>query len=583
MTLTLPLPYGVRGNPNARILIVGEGFTSGDEKVGEAFRTHQSALEALLNEAGINPNDCLYTNICNAMPPYGDPVRWFITEAENKTLQSIRIRGLLPDTLLLEGLLRLDTLIRELNPAIIVGLGPYALWALTTNSFSVGNGSKRQQGWKVPGGLGNYRGSQLDYLDTDIPVMCTYSPGAIASVYSWRYQAVHDLRTRVPRALAGKVSWVEPQRDYIVAPSYETCCKCLMELLMRATLASGPILLTADIETINYTCECIGLGWSKTAAICIPILKSVAPGGMYTHTNYWSAEEEVGVAQLLKKVLEHPNIWVAGQNFIYDMQYLFQDFGIMSNYKHDTMLAQHTLFPGQPMGLNFISSMWCNFHRYWKEDGKDASATLDDNKRWTYNCRDCVVTYEALEVQWEALNYFNLQLQYAIQMARANASTRMSLRGMRVDHKRRAEESVIQLETTMEYANKFTGLLPASIHTPNPKTSPWWTSPTQQAHIFYESIGIEPVIDKDTGNYTTNNDALSKIAAREPALTYLTRLLKEYRSIEASGQFITARLDRDKRLRSSFSPTAETFRYRSGETAKGTGRNVQNIPSGSED
>lgn len=103
----------------------------------------------------------------------------------------------------------------------------------------------------------------------------------------------------------------------------------------------------------------------------------------------------------LRPVLTHPNAYIIGQNFNYDAQFFIADeafqYRVVCGF--DTKVAQHVLLPGTDKDLVMLSSLYCDFHRYWKDDLKDSADTLDDIKRWRYNCRDTVVTYEVYEKQ----------------------------------------------------------------------------------------------------------------------------------------------------------------------------------------
>lgn len=100
-------------------------------------------------------------------------------------------------------------------------------------------------------------------------------------------------------------------------------------------------------------------------------------------------------------VVTHPNAFIIGQNFNYDDQYFINDpsFGFRITCGHDTKVAQHVLLPGTDKDLVMLSSLYCDWHRYWKDDLKESALNLDDIKRWRYNCRDTVVTYEVYEKQ----------------------------------------------------------------------------------------------------------------------------------------------------------------------------------------
>lgn len=574
---------GTRGNPNAQILIVAESYGVEEERQQQPLvGASGKELDRMLQEAGIDPRACYYTNVVNKRPGNNEMHRLFLSNDDAKSLGISPVRGLYPDVAVLQGIRALDALIKQLQPKVIIGFGNYALWALTENNFNIGNGTMSAKGYKVPTGIGKYRGSQLRTIH-GIPFLPTFHPAACLRNWAWRYLVVHDLRARVHQALAGQ--WSEPERNYIIQPSFERVMGCLTDLRLRAEMGDSPLVLACDIETSGQHLECVGIGWSRRDAICIPFMSSERWDG------YWQTRsEEVAVALELKRTLEHPNIRIVGQNFIYDYQHLFRWHGIKSRYWGDTMLAQHLIFPGTEMGLNYISSLYCEFHSYWKDDGKESAKSHDDQRRWIYNARDCVVTYEAHEEEMKLIDHYGLRKQYGIQMLRANAAIQMMLRGTRIDGRRKAEETMRHMEAISEYDARFYNIMPESVwpkpgvnSTKKTKTAPWWRSNSQLADIFYDRLGIQEVRDRKTNNPTVADEALGKIGQREPALLGLCQLLQQYRSLESFGQFIHMRLGSDGRARCTFSPTAETYRYRSGEDVFGTGRNLQNLPKGAEE
>ena len=561
---------GTRGRPNANILIVGESYGAEEARQQKPFIGMSGVeLDKMLMEAGIDHTNCYFTNVVNARPANNDMKNFFFTTKEAKEHNMTPIRGLYPGPEVIEGIIKLQELIEQLQPKIIIGFGNYALWALTEDSFKVSN----SEGKKIPTGITNYRGSQLSSRFGNIPFLPTYHPAACLRQWPWRYQVVHDLRARVRKAFTN--DWDEPERNFIIRPTLDQVLSCLNNLILRAELSSVPLLVTCDIETHSKHTECIGFGWSKTDAICIPLMCSDKWEG------YWEAWEEVEVILAIKKVLEHPNLEITGQNFFYDMQFFNHYHFTHPNYKQDTMLAHHVCFPGTPMGLDYLSSLYCSFHRYWKDDGKEAAKQHNDEERWVYNCRDCVVTFEVMEALWNVIRHYGLERQYAIQMIRARSSLPMMYKGVAIDAARQGEEKIKQIHAEMEYGNRLEEMIPVSVW-PREKT-PWYRSPIQQARLFYDELGVREVKDPKTGNRTTNDDALKKIGRRELILKPVTDALAEYRSLSTFGQFVNMKLSSDRRMRASFSPTTETFRYRSSADVFGFGRNLQNLPTGNED
>lgn len=583
------LQVGTRGNINAQILIVGEAWSHEEERKGQPFvGSVGKELHAMLQEAGIDPNNCYYTCVINKRPSSNDIRDFFFSTKEARVRGLQDIRGLYPNVIVLEGMQRLEQLIEKLQPKIIIAAGNYALWALTEQDFKITN----SKGYKCPTGITNFRGSQLRSRFNNLPLLPIYHPSTVLRQYPWRYQVVHDLRARVVKAFRG--DWDDPLRNFIIRPSFEQAADCLNDLTLKAQLASSPMMITADVETqydqlrvdnptqrikSMFQLECVGIGWSKSDAMCLPLMCRGDKAG------YWQQEEEFALMKMMKTLLEHPNVYVAGQNFSYDMQYFWTFYGTRPNYKHDTMLAHHVCFPGTPMGLDYLSSLYCSYHRYWKEDGKEANKNHDDEQRWIYNARDCVVTYEAMTELWKVIKHYNLSTQYAIQMTRVNSALQMMVRGVKVSEETRRTQSHKLFLLANDLQALMDTLLPESIYPRPAKKAAWYGSPQQLAEIFYDVLGQKEITNFGPNGMsrTTDDEALSKIANREPLLRPLCSALQKYRSLKVFRDFLSMSTGADKRIRTTFSPTTETFRYRSSSDVFGNGRNLQNIPVGTEE
>lgn len=152
----------------------------------------------------------------------------------------------------------------------------------------------------------------------------------------------------------------------------------------------------------------------------------------------------------------------------------------------------------------------------------------------------------------------------------------MMIRGVRIDRAMKDRLSLELLDALADREDRITELLGAPI---NP------SSPKQLQDLFYNEMGMKPVLAKKTYNPTTNADALQELAQREPLLAPLVHLINESRSIGVFlSTFVMMPLDLDLRMRCSFNVGGtETFRFSSSGNAFGSGGNLQNIPKGTED
>ena len=558
---------GTRGPRNASILIVGEAWTSTDNYKKTSFvSTGASDFVRILITAGIKKEDCLFTNVVNAMPPSGKITNWFNITTESKAITPHK--GLYPQQPILDGLAALDELINIVQPKLIIAMGNYALWALTENDFNIGNQLRR----KVPTGIGSYRGSQI-HSTHGIPLLPVFPPAAALKNFPWMFQLKHDLITRLKRFKDNQ--WEDFERNFIIRPSMQQAVSTLNMLLN--VLDTKPTPIAVDIETRAYHTACIGFAWSITDAICIPLMCVERDEG------YWTAEEEIILTRLMRRLLSHPNLILRGQNFLYDAQYIWRFWFVKPYIAHDTMIMQHLCYPGTELNLGNLSSLYCHYHRYWKDDGKEWKKDMDEDKLWIYNCRDCVVTFEAAIGIKEVIEHQDMGEQFGYQIEQLNYILDMMIIGVLIDEEAKWVASH-ELELVREqYAAELERLLPEDVWPRDPKKSTWYTSTHQQTIIFTRVFGMKPYWNQQKRGYTMDDSALTHYGKAEPLLALLCDTLQKFRSLKTYATFTDMPLDEDKRMRSSFTPTASTFRWKSSANAFGSGGNLQNLPKGQEE
>jgi DNA polymerase I-like protein with 3'-5' exonuclease and polymerase domains len=249
------------------------------------------------------------------------------------------------------------------------------------------------------------------------------------------------------------------------------------------------------------------------------------------------------------------------------------------------MLMQNVAWPGTPKGLDYLSSLYCDYHKYWKGEGKEWNPKIPEEVLWSYNCKDAVTTFESEAELANVIKFFGLKEQLAMQMQQFPMILNMMLRGVAVDTKRRAKLNMELMEAAAQREKRLEYLIPSDVFPRKAKASPWYRSPKQQMELFYEVLGQEVIRHRKTYKPTVDDEAIATIATRTPILRPLIEIIQEYRSIGVfHSNFIQAPLDPDGRIRSSFDPAGtETYRWASRKNAYGRGTNFQNIPEGSEE
>lgn len=582
---------GTKGSRSARIMFVGESYGKTEAQMERPFVGESGQdLDKLCGEAGIPINDCFYTNVVNERPANNDMYNFFYTTKEAKQQRLLSTNRLYPHANVLQGLERLRAQIDAIKPKIIIGLGNYTLWALTNESFNVGN----VLGYKVPTGITQWRGSMLYTAPSfgRIPFLPTYHPAAALRTYPWRYMIKHDLKSRVKLALNDNGSaWKEPVYDFILRPNLEQVCTHLESLLTQ--LDRGKLELAFDLETRDQLIACVGIAHTTRSAICIPLLCTERDAG------YWSVEEELLIVVLLRRILQHPNLELVGQNFLYDSQYIIDQLFCQPRIGLDTMYGHHTIWPGggdpsspkaamqgvQSKALYNLSSLYCEHHRYWKDEGKNWTKESEDTL-WNYNCTDAVKTLEISRELRGLVKAFNLQDQLDFQMRVVNDMLlEMMKRGIKADDEQRNKVANELLEELAKLDTRLAPMVADHLLPSKKGSKPWYRSPTKQKKLFYEVLGIAPVMKKGTKNATTDKDALPIIAQREPIIKKVIDLLELRRSIGVyHSTFAEAESEPDGRMRCSYNPSGtDTFRLSSSGNIYDRGGNFQNIPSGKDE
>lgn len=533
--------------PASQILIVGDAPGALEELRLELFVGQPGELLAeMLHSVGIIKTGCSLSTVCKLRPPGNDIDAFIAMKIKERTSDHKEILGRFCLPPIHEGIKELWAEINALKPKVIVALGNTALWALTGNQ-----------------GIGSWRGSYLKLLPQighQCLVIPTYSPTAILRNWEWRSVAIQDLR-RV--AAAVKELPVRPKWNFKIFP---TCIEVLLYLKdLKLRLDLGPIKLACDIETIRRHTACIGIATSKVDAFCIPL---------FTKRNFYTLEQELDIIIALRSVLAHPNARVVGQNFLYDTQYFLREFFFIPSFARDTMFQQHVAFPGTPKSLDYLSSMYCDYHVYWKDDLKDyKNAPADDAKFFNYNCEDCCRTWEADASLQDVITSYGLHAPMNFQHEMFWNCLDAMIRGVKIDKTRRAEFSKTLRAEMAEREARFISYLGHSL---NPR------SPKQMHTLFYYDFGFKPVLNRSTHKATLDDKALSTIAKREPLMWPLIEAIQEYRSLGVfASTFVEAPLDIDDRMRTAYNPASvETFRLSSSENAFGSGTNLQNVPKG---
>ena len=537
------------GPAHAKIMLIGE-FPREQDLVRQAPFSGGTGFElsGMLKEAGIAIQDCFCTYVIDDRVP-GAHINGLVAETKAKaTSQHTLVNGKYVTPQVLDGLARLRKEIELVKPNVICVLGNLALWALTGE-------------WSVM----HWRSSIMEStLVPGVKVIPTYGPGMVSIQYYLRPIAVHDFKRVAKHRELPEIT--RPKQNFHVRPSFSDACQFL-ELILDLP-AGSPI--GADIETRAGHIACIAFAWDSSNAVCIPL--------MCQHDNegYWSLDEETHLVTLMISLMRKHKI--IGQNWNYDAQYIFRHWHFICPLVEDTMIQHHSCFSNLEKNLAFLSSMYLDDHLYWKDDRTnwDTGPKGDgEDIYWNYNCTDAARTLAIHGVLNKVIQSLGMTEVNAFQQKLAPCILRMMIRGVRLD---KEAQALLSMSLQDEVASREAWMHSVLGQVLN------INSPLQMKDFFYRQMGQKEVISRKTKSVTCDDEALHKIAHREPILLPVTRKVSELRSLGVfHSTFVQAATDVDGRIRTSFNVCGtETYRFSSTKNAFGSGLNMQNIPKGGE-
>lgn len=550
-----PVPFITgKGPALSKIVIVTEAATADDIWKSQPLAGKTGDLFAkFLHEAGIIRAECYITSVLKTRAK-DDSCETLYTQTKS-TAGKLGLSTAWHDTWVAAEVPALSaSLIAEIlphSPSVIIALGDFAMFALTG----------------VYGSVDTWRGSHLELLDhPSITVIPTYRPQSVIARWETKSFCVRDLQ-RVRDISLHPEYYVRPTYSFTIAPTFDQVKSTLLSLL-SLPLSGQRLILSTDIETIARHISCIGLAWSAREALCIPF--------MMLDGHYWPEDQELEIQFLLKSLLTHELVEVLGQNFNYDNQHFAKHLGYLPHQTDDTMIAQHVLFPGIPKSLDFLSSMYCHWHRYWKDEMDDYSRLPENMEQyWTYNCKDVVVTFEVMSVLNNLLDHLTRRPQYEFMLETARSALRSMLRGIRIDIEARSAVAGRLMEVISEYESLIHQIVGFPLNV---------GSPAQMSKYFYGDLGLPVQFNRKTKRPTLDDKALKALCKKEPLIIPLVELIEKKRSCGVFlSTFCLMPLDTDKRMRCSFNVCGtETMRFSSSSNAFGSGGNLQNIPKGEE-
>lgn len=579
------------GPRNAKVVLVGEAWGSSEAAQRQPFvGASGHELNRMLAEAGLSRDSILCTNVISEQPPGNDFTKFLTPNKEAKDARAASYDGLYPRPELSASISNLWRLLDHVRPSLVLAAGNIPLHILSNHATV-----STKNGYKLPAGITSWRGSQTfsrsvasspsltkrwPLLTNPLPLLPIIHPAAILREWGFRSPTVHDLKARAARYLAGLTTWQAPQTNDCWKPSLLDVERALN--LWLAKLSAGETLqISVDIETYARTyISCIGL-CDGDLALCIPFFYFINNATV----PYWPLESELEIWRRLRSLLEHPNIRIIGQNFIYDSLFLNR-YGINAMVTFDTMVTHHLLYPGTPAALHYIASLYCDHHLYWKDESDEwAAGALAAEDLWKYNCKDTRKTFECAQVLAQLIKRRGYETQLSWRMREWLLARQMSLRGINDDGALRRQMRQDCFEQATQLEAWLTQVMPKEWRFSSTGT-PWFNSPPMLMYILYDRLGLPPILNKKTNRPTSDDAALEELVTRAASnkdFAYLKPILQRVQALRSLGvfrsHFLDIKLGPFDRFTLQFNiARPETFRWSSSANPFDEGTNGQNLP-----
>jgi uracil-DNA glycosylase len=362
---------GTRGDVSAPICLIGEAPGADEDQIGQPFvGASGRELDRMLIEAGIDNNNCWFTNPFKTRPP------------ENK-LDRLTEYGI-PLTLFEEQFWE------ELNvhkPTIIIALGATPLGLLCP--FTVSKRTKHAE-------ISKWRGSILRCNDLawEHYVVPAYHPAFIFRAWDERQNTVLCLAKAAEEfnywRQHGSLNPV-PNPRLISDPSADDAIDFCSKLLSTPEIPVG-----LDIENIgvykgkykvkqrNRVPYVIGLGNKIDEAMSIDLAG-------------YADFKQIIIWKLLDRIMQEC-VMVTQNGYTHDFPWLkYIGFSPRLGHLHDTLVRHHVLWPELSHKLDYMTFQYTRYV-YYKDEGQNWTVKERQVMK-KYNCKDIVTMLEVYYAQ----------------------------------------------------------------------------------------------------------------------------------------------------------------------------------------
>lgn len=380
-----------------------------------------------------------------------------------------------------------------------------------------------------------------------------------------------------------------------IPPFTYSICRTREDVDAAVQYAKDSVLLALDIETAHFPPlqTCFGFAGLLPNGAChafvIPFANAAAEGNIF-----WDSVEDHIYAWEAVRTITNLDAPKTMQNGCYDSTYFIRDGLGVKNWILDSSYMWWAIFMELPKRLDFLSSVFLDNHRYWKDDSKgneQDTATQNVESYWRYNAKDCYTTLWCTLYLIQLMSIpanEKLRWNFIDAMYRAYSGLGMQGRGLLADRKRfdqhRAKLNQ-EMNTALEKVRFMLG---------EPDFNP--SSSAHKNWMLYELFGLPPRTDRGKpvtkGKTPSSGKIPMKMAkSAHPLFRYIIDAVEE--ALEPRVQMSNVFGHPDPaaaygvrgglfmptgRFRSAYNPCGtETTRYSTKKSNLWDGGNAQNI------
>ncbi|MCK4330860.1 hypothetical protein KAX02_13600 [candidate division WOR-3 bacterium] len=493
-------------------------------------------LNSELNAANVDRPLCYLTNVIKDLDRHKDAY-----------IQLYKNKRLLPDPIVSsQGQAYIDFLRWELSQTsskYFGTIGGIALFALTGRT-----------------GITKWRGSLLDCTLVEgrkvIPMLHPATVIAPKFHYLNKRLIIFDLK-RLRSYQSGLV--VPTEREVTIAPTFIQVIDFLNYCQQKGLEGNR---ISYDIEVfmnrVHKQVSCIAFAVNRHA-MCIPFTDS--------NGDYFVTRQEIEIWKKIAEILEEPKIRICGQNLTFDGHFLLRLYGIRVTNLDDTMVAQNTIMPDYPKGLDFITSLWTD-HPYYKADGKAFfKGSGKYQKFWIYNATDANICDEVISKQMIEVDRLDNMNIYKEQVRLIEPLVYMMEKGLKVNVKKMETTNRDYESKIIEFQEQLNEMVGRPLNANSSK---------QLKEYFLNEKKMKPFTKNHKITY--DDDAMKRMVRKGVKEAKLIQQIRRYTKLR-STYLNLGKIDSDGRIRCSYNPVGTRYsRLSSSKNIWGTGGNQQNWP-----